>query len=194
MLVHVVLCSVFHGRMGWWSHFHSILLVEEQIGYGQIWKWPYFSLELSNSSSSGECLGSSCTGWGELSLSSWHLQKPPRAAWGPPHFAWLTLCSPALSCPLPSPRCKSVCWSCFPQLAASVGHVPSKAGGWFECLPHGRGWNLFSPHSLPSEQRISSASPFLHPQPASVNLQWKVLEIKPGDGGSCRDPVIERLL
>lgn len=84
----------------------------------KVWLWPYFSLELSNFSSSGGCLGSSCTGWGELSLSSWHLRKPPCAAWGTTHFPWLTVCSPALSCPLSSPSAvpcwKPVCWSCFP--------------------------------------------------------------------------------
>lgn len=129
MLVHVVLCSGFQGRMDCWSHFCRYSLYwQEKVDYGQIWKWPCFSLELSNFSSAGGCLGSSYSGWGELSLSSWHLQKPARAAQRTTHFPWLTLCSPALSCSLPSPRWKSVYWSCFPQHAASVGCVPSRDG------------------------------------------------------------------
>lgn len=61
-----------------------------------------------------------------------------------------------------------------PSLQQVLGMCPQETGGWFECLPHGREWNLFLPHSLPSEKRVRSASPFLCPEPAYVNHQWKV--------------------
>lgn len=96
--------------------------------------------------------------------------------------------------PSPLPDGSLYAGTASPSLQGVLGVCPQEAGAWFEGISNGGGWKLFSPHSLPSEKRISSASPFLHPQPASVNHQRKVSETKPGGDGSYRDPGTERLL